>query len=393
MDVGDMVTSDTGNRNFRCDWEGCRKAFNRKSDLQRHYRIHTNERPFGCTWAGCSQRFIQRSALTVHMRTHTGEKPHGCLHPGCGKKFSDSSSLARHRRIHTGNRPYKCNHDGCTKSFCRKTTMVKHLKRSHHPGRHSPEMEDMISDGGSDSPPSTPNSHVAMPLQPSLGFGPITGQPAYPAGYPQQSTPSFAQTAQHAPYALQPQYGHRHSLPHSQPTPDYHGLSQPQQHPPALGQVFQRTASLPHQLQYHPQVPRQGPERPPLNIPPSPYPTGEHDITSSIPQASPGGFSVTSGHGSPAAQQDFYTHLPPGNNQQRQQQQHEQHQQHQHPQQSWGFDGEVAVVQQYQSPTDVTAIGSLPFSAANNFELWDPDKLDFNETGMTMPSTRINEMS
>ncbi|KAJ3455734.1 hypothetical protein MRS44_017216 [Fusarium solani] len=92
------------------------QSFNRKSDLQRHYRIHTNERPYACTIPGCGKSFIQRSALTVHVRTHTGEKPHQCQYIGCGKRFSDSSSLARHRRIHTGERPYKCGHNDCLKS-------------------------------------------------------------------------------------------------------------------------------------------------------------------------------------------------------------------------------------------------------------------------------------
>jgi hypothetical protein len=73
------------------DWsaDSVFKSFNRKSDLQRHYRIHTNERPYSCMTPGCGKSFIQRSALTVHIRTHTGEKPHQCMHVGCGKRFSD----------------------------------------------------------------------------------------------------------------------------------------------------------------------------------------------------------------------------------------------------------------------------------------------------------------
>lgn len=145
-------------RPFKCDWKDCSKSFNRKSDLERHTRIHRNDRPFACVFAGCGKRFIQRSALTVHERTHTGEKPHRCLVADCGKRFSDSSSLARHRRIHTGKRPYKCSDEGCTKSFCRKTTMVKHQRRSHQGGGGGgDDMEDgETSDSNGERTPSTP---------------------------------------------------------------------------------------------------------------------------------------------------------------------------------------------------------------------------------------------
>ncbi|KAE8146943.1 putative C2H2 finger domain protein [Aspergillus avenaceus] len=156
-------------RDFNCSWEHCGKSFNRKSDLCRHYRIHTNERPYHCTFQDCNKSFIQRSALTVHARTHTGEKPHVCDHEGCHKAFSDSSSLARHRRIHTGKRPYICQEPTCERSFCRKTTLTKHQHRSHPPGTITrPPSEDATSEHSYHGhvPASAPNDQYLLAQQP-----------------------------------------------------------------------------------------------------------------------------------------------------------------------------------------------------------------------------------
>ncbi|KAL2823909.1 hypothetical protein BDW59DRAFT_90907 [Aspergillus cavernicola] len=156
-------------RDFNCSWEHCGKSFNRKSDLCRHYRIHTNERPYRCNIEDCQKSFIQRSALTVHQRTHTGEKPHVCDHEGCHKAFSDSSSLARHRRIHSGRRPYICQEPACDKSFCRKTTLTKHQYRTHRPGSFTrTPSEDAVSEHSYPTPVTTslPNDQFFLTQQP-----------------------------------------------------------------------------------------------------------------------------------------------------------------------------------------------------------------------------------
>ncbi|KAK0741632.1 hypothetical protein B0T21DRAFT_283983 [Apiosordaria backusii] len=460
MELMELVDNEPTARPFQCDWDGCGKSFNRKSDLQRHYRIHTNERPYQCNQPGCGKSFIQRSALTVHIRTHTGEKPHQCQHHGCGKRFSDSSSLARHRRIHTGKRPYKCAHDGCLKSFCRKTTMVKHQRRSHQRGIHSSELDDSMSDTGSEDSPSTPKSHSAMPWATQHHHIPMMN----PHGHHLQRAASFADFGQHMNgYSLQQQYNnqHRHSLS-SGGAAEYHGPMHPHHHEPQpqpqphpaqqqhhqnVPAMLQRTASLPHHSYFvadsnnpgvatmntnpHPAAaPPQGVDRLPLEIP---YHHSSASGLAASLQSSPSSFSAGSGR-SPSTQEGFYTHAPPAQaatyalhaaspvvEQQQQQaqqmypppQQHQHQQQQQQPtsqpqggqekyyepqqvdqrqedqqQQNW-YNG-VQGVHAYQPPVEVATITG--YGPGGVYDPWGGPKLEFDDSGLQLPSARIESM-
>ena len=118
---------------FECDYPNCDYKIGSKSQLNKHkIENHTNERPFKCQYEGCDKAFKFQRQYENHIKTHSTTLL-TCPHEGCDRTYNIENSLQQHIKIDHSDTWYSCEWPGCDY----KTKAKPHLTR--HKLNHSDE--------------------------------------------------------------------------------------------------------------------------------------------------------------------------------------------------------------------------------------------------------------
>ena len=64
----------SGEKPFKCEFEGCDRRFANSSDRKKHSHVHTSDKPYNCKIRGCDKSYTHPSSLRKHMKVH-GKSP------------------------------------------------------------------------------------------------------------------------------------------------------------------------------------------------------------------------------------------------------------------------------------------------------------------------------
>lgn len=94
----------SGEKPFKCEFEGCDRRFANSSDRKKHSHVHTSDKPYNCKIRGCDKSYTHPSSLRKHMKVHgcNGMKSPepGVQPPGSGPYESGSDAAISPRLTH-----------------------------------------------------------------------------------------------------------------------------------------------------------------------------------------------------------------------------------------------------------------------------------------------------
>ncbi len=129
IDLNHPLT-DTGKKQFKCDFDDCDYTSNNKYLFKQHQMIHRGEKPFVCNVKDCKYSTNLKGNLMKHQMTHTGEKPFVCNVKDCKYSTNQRCYLTRHQMTHTGEKPFFCNVKDCKYSTRQRYHLTRH-QRTH----------------------------------------------------------------------------------------------------------------------------------------------------------------------------------------------------------------------------------------------------------------------
>ncbi|KAH0517261.1 Zinc finger protein ZIC 5 [Microtus ochrogaster] len=65
----------SGEKPFKCEFDGCDRKFANSSDRKKHSHVHTSDKPYYCKIRGCDKSYTHPSSLRKHMKVHCKSPP------------------------------------------------------------------------------------------------------------------------------------------------------------------------------------------------------------------------------------------------------------------------------------------------------------------------------
>jgi uncharacterized Zn-finger protein len=85
-------------RPYECKYVECDKKFTTRFSLRRHISTHAPAKQYICLI--CYKKFALGQYLKEHTYIHTGQKPFRCPYQGCTKAFRQAGKLSLHKKLH-----------------------------------------------------------------------------------------------------------------------------------------------------------------------------------------------------------------------------------------------------------------------------------------------------